>query len=452
MISKFRDLFRRDGLKARALRAAFVSVMMSGGEHILRFASNLILTRLLFPEAFGLMAMVQVFLMGVNAVTTIGLRASVVQSPRGDDETFLNTIWTIQIARGILIYLIVVAFTPMIAKLYEQPILEQIMPVAALTVVINGFRTTKLLLVQRHIRLGLYAVLQLISQFIGLVCMSLLAWQLQSVWALVLGMLVAPVVANVLQLRYLPGPSNRLQFERESAREILKLGKYLFFSTIATYVIKQSDRAVLGLFIPVDLLGIYGIAFALATMPITLVEKFSTSIVFPLYRERHPMDAPENRSKMLRARRMSGGFSLALACFMAFVGPWLVEILYDDRYIQAGPITVLLCLATVPVIVLNGAMNTALSKGDSLRFMLMNVVTAACQAGFMYLGVKVYGIPGAAIAIAGAQLITYPLLVVFLRRYKSWDPLGDSLLMLGGFLMTGLAVWIHWDRILLLTG
>ena len=137
------------------------------------------------------------------------------------------------------------------------------------------------------------------------------------------------------------------------------------FSTIATYVIKQSDRAVLGLFIPVDLLGIYGIAFALATMPITLVEKFSTSIVFPLYRERHPLDAPKNRAKMFRARRMSGGFSLALTCFLAFIGPWLVEALYDDRYIQAGPITVLARVSpTVPVIVLNGAMNTALSKGE----------------------------------------------------------------------------------------
>ena len=46
--------------------------------------------------------------------------------------------------------------------------------------------------------------------------------------------------------------------------------------------------------------------------------------------------------------------------------------------------------------------------------------------------------------------LTYPLLVRFLRRYNAWDRLGDSLLMLGGFTLTGLAVWIHWDRILLL--
>lgn len=452
MIGKIGNLFRRDGLKARALRGAAASVMMSGGEHILRFASNLILTRLLFPEAFGLMAMVQVFLMGINLVTSIGLRASVVQSARGDDESFLNTIWTIQIARGILIYLIVVAFSPTIAGIYKQPILAEILPVAGLTVVINGFLTTKVLLVQRHIQLGLYAVLQITAQAIGLVCMSLLAWYLSSVWALVLGTLVQPIMANVLMRHYLPGPRNRLEFERDSARDILKLGKYLFFSTIATYVIKQGDRAVLGLFIPVDLLGVYGIAFALATMSITLAEKLSSSIVFPLYRERHPQDAPENWAKMVRARRMSGGFSLSVTAFLAFMGPWLVEVLYDDRYILAGPITVLLCLSSVPVIVFNGAMNAALSKGDSLRFMLMNVATAFCQGGILYVAVKAYGIPGAAIAIAVAQLLTYPLLVIFLRRYKSWDPLGDSLLILGGFAMTGLATWIHWEQILLLFG
>ena len=97
-------------------------------------------------------------------------------------------------------------------------------------------------------------------------------------------------------------------------------------------------------------------------------------------------------------------------------------------------------------------MNAALSKGNSYSFMLMNLATAFCQGILIYVAVRSLGVIGAPLAIGTAQLLTYPLLVRFLRRYNAWDRLGDSLLMLGGFALTGLAVWMHWDGILLLTG
>ena len=320
MIKKITAMFSRDGLKARALRGALASVMMSGGEHILRFVSNLILTRLLFPEAFGLMALVQVFLVGVKVFSNFGLRASVMQRPRGDDPAFLNTAWTLQIIRGILIWLALCGRPAGRGALRRADAGAAHAGRRSDTLII-GFPTTKVLFVQRHLQLGRFSVLEVVAQAIGLVCMSLMAWQMGSVWALVLGTLVQPIVANILHLWFLEGSRNRLQLERESVRDILTLGKFLVISTIATYVINQSDRAVLGFFIPIDLLGIYGIAFALASVPSLLADKFSNNVVFPLYRMRHPMDAPDNRRNIFRARRMTCAFALGLICFLGLSPP-----------------------------------------------------------------------------------------------------------------------------------
>jgi O-antigen/teichoic acid export membrane protein len=77
-----------------------------GGENILRLGSNLILTRLLFPEAFGLMALVTVFLTGLKMFSDFGLNASIIRSARGDDPIFLQTAWTVQILRGVMLWLI----------------------------------------------------------------------------------------------------------------------------------------------------------------------------------------------------------------------------------------------------------------------------------------------------------------------------------------------------------
>ena len=62
------------------------------------------MTRLLVPEMFGLMSIVSVFIMGLSLFSDLGLKQSIIQSKRGRDERFLNTIWSFQIIRGFSIW------------------------------------------------------------------------------------------------------------------------------------------------------------------------------------------------------------------------------------------------------------------------------------------------------------------------------------------------------------
>ena len=74
---------------------------------------------------------------------------------------------------------------------------------------------------------------------------------------------------------------------------------------------RESLKAMLlGLAIPVDLLGVYSIGFALAVLPLTLARMIANSVVFPLYRMKHPLDASQNQAKIFKARRMVAGAAL----------------------------------------------------------------------------------------------------------------------------------------------
>lgn len=450
MIKKILGLVSGNGVRARAVRSTGASLSLSVGEQALRFGSNLILTRLLFPEAFGLMAIVTAIIVGIELVSDLGLRSAVIQSPRGDDEDFLNTVWTLKIVRGIGLWLILCAAAPLFAYLYDQPLLRQILPVAGLSIPLCGAFTTNEFSASRHMALGRYTVLKLLSHFIGLCCMILLSWKTGSVWALPLGNLVGVSANVVLTWNLLPGIRNRFRLERDSVRDILRFGRYLFLGMTASYVMTQSDRMVLGLFIPIDLLGVYNIGFALALLPFTLAVQISGSVVLPLYRMRHPLDGPENRRNILRARRLVSLAVLSAICLLAFLGPWIVTVLYDDRYVLAGPICVLLCLANVPRTVLAGVMNVAVARGDTFRFMVMNVATALCQGVLIYFSIRSLGIVGAPLAIGLAPLLTYPLLARYLRRYNNWDPLGDAVLTLGACVVIGFSAWLHFEDIRLL--
>ncbi|MEM9581457.1 MAG: oligosaccharide flippase family protein, partial [Pseudomonadota bacterium] len=136
-------LFQGSNLKARALRSSAVTVGGFGASQMIRLASNLILTRILFPEAFGMMALVMVFLQGLAMFSDVGVGPAIMQSKRGDDPSFLNTAWTIQVVRGFVLWIVAALLAWPIAVIYGEPQLLHLLPVAALTLVIAGFTPTR---------------------------------------------------------------------------------------------------------------------------------------------------------------------------------------------------------------------------------------------------------------------------------------------------------------------
>ena len=260
--------FAGDGVGARARRSSIWSFLDFGGSQGLRLASNLLLTRLLFPEAFGLMALVSVVMVGLALFSDTGIRPLIVQNERGDDPDFLNTAWTVQVIRGFILSAIVLAIATPVAELYDEPQLANILPVAGLALAIDGLKPTSVHTVNRHLAIGRFVRIKLGAQAIGLVILALLAWKLQSVWALVIGNVITSIINTVGYHLFLPGQRNRFRMEGSAARQIFRFGKWIFLSTAAGFVINQGDRAILGLYVPLDVLGVYSIGYFLASVPI----------------------------------------------------------------------------------------------------------------------------------------------------------------------------------------
>ena len=93
-------------LKTRVLHAGSWVAIGQVSSALIRLGANILLTRLLLREAFGLMAIVYVLMTGFLLFSDIGLGPNVTQSKRGEDPDFLNTAWVLQILRGGLIWLI----------------------------------------------------------------------------------------------------------------------------------------------------------------------------------------------------------------------------------------------------------------------------------------------------------------------------------------------------------
>ena len=164
----FSRILHEEGLFARAMRSSAWTMLGYGASQALRFGSNLILTRILFPEAFGLMTLVTVFIIGLAHFSDVGIAPSIMQNKRGDDPDFLDTAWTIQVIRGAVLWLCTFALAWPAAHFYGEPMLIELLPVAGLALLVSGFNPTRMDTAHRHLMLGRVTIIDLVSQAIGI--------------------------------------------------------------------------------------------------------------------------------------------------------------------------------------------------------------------------------------------------------------------------------------------
>lgn len=428
-LTTLKGVFSDDGLKSRAIRSSGLTVVRFGGQNALRLASNLILTRLLFPEAFGIMAIIQVVLSGVAMFSDVGIRSSIVQDERGNDPDFLNTAWTVQIGRGFLLGLIVALGAGPIADFYETPVLADLLLVSAIVPVIQGFVSTRMATASRELFLGRMVGLHLGSQLIGILVMIVLAWWLETVWALVIGSIVGPLIITVLSHAntVLPGIKNRILLERDAFGRLFGFGKYIFLATVAGFFINQGDKAILGKYVTLSELAIYNIAYFLASVPMLMAQALNQAVLFPLYARRPPSASDANRQKINRARLMITGVLMVGLALLALIGDWLIRALYDARYYDAGPLMILIALAAMPRVIMASYGSLPLAAGDSGRYAAVLSGGALFQLALVFLGAAYFGVVGVIIAPLISAVLYHPILAITARRYQGWDLRHDLL-------------------------
>ncbi|WP_254702568.1 oligosaccharide flippase family protein [Sulfitobacter sp. THAF37] len=430
-------MLKGNRLMARALRSASWIVLGYGASQAIRLASNLILTRLLYPEAFGLMALISVITVGLTLFSDVGITPSISQSKRGDDPDFLNTAWSIQVIRGILLWVVACGMAYPVSVFYDQPDLARYLPIAALALILGGFNPTRIETAQRHLLVGRLTVLDLASQVVGIVVMIGLAVVMESVLALVIGGVVGAGAKLLLTHYGLPGLRNRFRWEKTAASELIHFGKWIFLSTLFWFFASQGDKAILGKFLTLETLGIYNIGYFLASFPLLLGLNVTGRVMIPVYRE---------GAEPHRLARLRYGLTLGIGgmlVVMALIGPWLVDLLYDSRYADAGGVVVLLGLALIPQVIGMTYDQAALAAGDSRRFFVYSALRSTLQVSLLLLGALYGGLVGAILGMGMAMALSHLCLIWLARAHGVWDARHDLLFFALGGVAAVLAVWLH---------
>lgn len=420
---------------------------------VLSLGSSLVLTRLLLPEVYGVMEIVFVIHTGLHMFSDLGIDQSIVHSRRGDDPAFLNTAWTVQVLRGVVLFIAACVLARPIAQAYGRPEVGLLIPAVALTAVFDGLLSITVKRYTRHLRLGPVVWLEVGMQATVVVVQVLVALVWPSPWALVMGALLGSGGKSLCSHLLLEKHPHRLAWDRAAVRELYSFGSWIFASTALTFLNLTGDRLLLGAFVPMSQLGVYAIATRLRDALNGFRGQIVRSVMYPFMAERNRQlddDDPEGLAKLAtlyyRARlRVDALFVTATGALIAFGGP-LIDILYTDAYLAAGSALMILSVQAFLQAVGGSAEAILTAVGDTKQYFLQTVGRSAVIVIGIPFGWWVGGFWGVVWATALSEL---PAVWVVLWRMnqrglvRPWLE-ARSLLFLGlgvaiGFLLRWLA-------------
>lgn len=417
----------RTAIKDRAYKGAAIELGGYAAGQILRLASNLILTRLLFPEAFGIAALVLIFVQGLAMLSDAGFEQSVVQHPRGDDPSFLNTAWSMGVIRGGALWLVACFGAWPMAIVYNEPMLTSLIPAAALALVFNGLASTSLYTARRNLDVWPLLKIDTASQVIALIVV--VSWSLwhPTVWALVLSGVLASVVRMAASHLLSYGLKNKFEFDTSAARDIFHFGKWIFGSSALSFVSRQIDRLVIGGLVGAATLGIYSIATFIGEAVGTAVGRVTSGILYPVL-SRVAREQPASIVDAFYAARIRTDLlGLLPLGGLTVLAPYVVQILYDDRYYSAGWMLQLLCIRVALSLIVESIQNCLFSMGQTRHGFVQNVIRTITLAVGIPLGWTFFGLEGLvwAVVISEVPVLLY-VWSVFIQA-RMLRPLRESM-------------------------
>ncbi len=410
-------------LRQRVMKAGSWTAAGYAASQLLRLGSNLILTRLLFPEAFGLMALMYAIMFGVNMLTDLGLSQSIVRSTRGAEPAYANTAWTLQIGKGVLVALAMWAAGGPAAAHFGQPMMAELMGGVAFVALLSGFNSTKIALASRNVEAGRIVMIDLGTQVIGIVATVLLAWWKPSVWALVWGNLISAGVKVLASHALLRGPSNRLTWDGAAARSIFSFGGWVMLSSAVTFLSGEGGRLLAASLLDIRIIGLMVLSGSLNLLAWQAIQQLSTHVLFPAYSEVVRAQDPARLARVVeKSRLIQIAPAWTLSMLLCFFGPHLIALLYDDRYTDAGLILQIQA-AGLMVGILNGSYTSVLwAMGKvGLSTALLATQTAVNWSG-MLVGMYFLGPLGVVAGGAATGLLMYPATARVFYRLGLWSP------------------------------
>lgn len=284
------------------------------------------MAHLLSRDAFGEFAVAVLASTWVEGITETGFQSAMVQKAKKDPRD-LDTAWSFGLLRGMALTLLLILLAPYISQFFERESLTPMLRVISLSFVLRSLANPAVAYLRKEMHFREIVILGSIPPYVALVVGLTLAYFWRSAWALILSMLAARAT-RALASHWLCPERPGLAWKRDSLRQLVSFGKWVWANNILTVVLLQLDSAVIGKLIGLPALGVYLMANRLSQTMIVELGNIQRTVAFPALVSVSG-DPARTRSVYLRMFRWTfygnGAFSLLVWLASQTLLPFLLS-------------------------------------------------------------------------------------------------------------------------------
>lgn len=353
---------------------ALIVVGMRWIDRLIGFVSTMILARLLVPEDFGIIAMAAIIIGMADVLLDMGVNITLIQNRNATREDY-DAAWTLRLIQSALAALLALAAAEPAAEYFRDPRVLNVIQALALLLLLAGFENIGIVSFQKNMEFGREARYLLIKRLVGATLSIVMAWLLQSYWALVIGALGGRAIG--VGLSYVMHPMRpHLSFIR--MRPMLSFSTWNLLRGIAGFLSDKLHRFVVGGRESTAVMGAYSLGGDIAAMPSTELLAPLSRVLFPLFvKLKH--DLVQLKKAFLLALGVQALVGIPAATGLVMVSSELVLALLGEKW---G--------AAIPFIQILGVGNILVAIGASGGYMLLALGRAKVTASTAWLSVLLF--------------------------------------------------------------
>ena len=280
------------------------------------FLFSILIARLVSPSAYGLVAIIQVFLSFSQIFIDSGFANALIQKKNKTDIDFY-TVFIFSAIISLVLYVVLFFAAPLIAVFYAQPELSIMIKISSLSLIFSGLSIVQRSLLtinldfKKQAKAGIISVL--ISGTVGVIC----AYLGLGAWALVVQSVLLQIFQSILLIlysRWIP----KWKFSKTSFKTLFTFGSKLLTANILTNITINAYSLIIGKFYTSSDLGFYNRAFTLAQYPSSNISYVLMRIVYPV-----ECEIQDNKERLLETYYQY----MRLGCFIIFPLMMLVAVL-----------------------------------------------------------------------------------------------------------------------------
>lgn len=391
-----------EGLRVRATRGVFWVALGNWTTQLAAFVVFALLSRLLEPRAFGLVALAAVFVGLTQVVVNQGLLDALVQRKHLERE-HVDTAFTMSIGAGVLLAVFLAALAQPLASVLDEPDLGPVLVGLAAGIPIASLALVPRALLTRELSFRSLSLRTIVATCVGSAVGIAAALAGLGVWSLVAQNLANQLAGTVILWSVLDRRP-RFGFSRRHFRHLFGYGASIVGFQILNFFNRRLGDLLIGVFLGPVALGLYVVAQRMLVLIIEMTSNLLDQVAFPLFSR---LQTDPGRLRIVYYKTSSYAALVAFPVFAGIVAsaPLLVDVLFGDRWHDSAPVMRILALFGLvqALLYLNSTMLKALGK-PSWRLGIVALTLALDLVVFLSVVSKGIIAVAAALAVIGCAM------------------------------------------------